>query len=160
MMEIGTSLLATIRAFADYTESTSGADAAAEVYTNADISPYNTANPTPPPAPATDLKADLLNTGGIKLSWNGTTANGTVYAIWRRAGNESDFTQIATSGKPTYEDQTVPTGSTEVNYYLQTIRDELTSDNSEWITVRLGVVDNAGQNTSTSGTGNQLNIAA
>ncbi|MDQ7013674.1 MAG: hypothetical protein Q9O74_07215, partial [Planctomycetota bacterium] len=49
--------------------------------TAANLSPYNDASPLAAPTPATSLQALLLNSGGIKLTWNGTTANGTVYSV-------------------------------------------------------------------------------
>ncbi len=156
MMGLGTALVATIRAFADATGQLDGDAAFADVYTAANLSPFNAATPLAPPSPATNLQASLLNSGGIKLTWNGTTANGTVYSVWRRTNNETSFTQLATSGQRTYEDQTVPAGSTEVLYFLKTIRDELTSDDSESITVRLGVT--AEQSTDTGTT--ELGLAA
>ena len=131
MMDLGSALVATIRAFADATGATDGEVAAAEVFSAANLSPNN---PT----------ASLLNSGGIGLTWKGTTANGTVYSIWRRTSDESSFTQIATSGERTYEDQTLPTGLAEVVYFLKTHRDDLVSDDSEPITVRLGVTAAAG----------------
>ena len=144
MMDLGSALVATIRAFADATGATDGEVAAAEVFSAANLSPNNPPSPTPPPAPATDLTASLLNSGGIGLTWKGTTANGTVYSIWRRTSDENSFTQIATSGERTYEDQTLPTGLAEVVYFLKTHRDDLVSDDSEPITVRLGVTAAAG----------------
>ncbi|MDQ7013803.1 MAG: hypothetical protein Q9O74_07910 [Planctomycetota bacterium] len=99
----------------------------------------------------------MLNTGDLKLIWSGTTANGTVYAAWQRTNNDAVFTRIATSGRRTYEDQTVPAGSAEVVYFLRTIRDNLVSDDAEPITVRFGVTLDL-SNTDTSNT--ELSIAA
>ncbi len=161
MMGLGSALLGIIRAHADATGVTDGNAAAAGVFAAANISPANARTPAPPPAPATNLQASLLNTGGLKLTWNGTTANGTVYALWRRTNNDTAFTQLATSGQRTYEDQTVPAGSAEVVYFLRTIRDNLVSDDAEPITVRLGVpldLSNTEAGTDTSST--ELGIAA
>ncbi|MDQ7014017.1 MAG: hypothetical protein Q9O74_09000, partial [Planctomycetota bacterium] len=80
-MGLGTALVATIRAFADATGQLEGDAAFADVYTAANLSPYNDASPLAAPTPATSLQALLLNSGGIKLTWNGTTANGTVYSV-------------------------------------------------------------------------------
>jgi len=160
MMGLGSALLAIIRAHADAIGVTGGAEgnaAAAEVFAAANISPANARTPAPPPAPATNLQASLLNTGGLKLTWNGTTANGTVYAVWRRTNTETSFAQLATSGQRTYEDQTVPAGSAEVVYFLRTIRDNLVSDDAKPITVRFGVALDQ-TNTEAGNTG--LGIAA
>ncbi len=143
MMNLGTAIVSTIRAFADTTTATDGATAGAAIFSAANLSPYSNGTPTPPPTPATNLQASLLNTGGLKLTWDGTIANGTVYTIWRRAGTETNFSQVGISGQRFYEDQTIPAGSTEAVYFLQTVRDEFISDDSELITVRLGVVNNA-----------------
>ena len=51
----------------------------------------------------------------------------------------TSFAQIATSGQCSYKDQTIAAGSTEVLYFLKTISDDLVSDDSEPITVRIGV---------------------
>ena len=157
MMGLGSALLGIIRAHADATGVTDGNAAAAEVFAAANISPANARTPAPPPAPATNLQASLLNTGGLKLTWNGTTANGTVYAVWRRTNTETSFAQLATSGQRTYEDQTVPAGSAEVVYFLRTIRDNLVSDDAKPITVRFGVALDQ-TNTEAGNTG--LGIAA
>ena len=157
MMGLGSAVLAIIRAFADATSVTEGPDAGAQVFAAGRISPASARAPAPAPTPATNLRAALLKTGGLKLSWNGTTANGTVYAIFRRINSEPSFTQIATSGTRSYEDQRVPTGATEVSYFLKTIRDDLISDDSETITVRLGVLP---ETASADSTGTGLGMAA
>lgn len=135
MMTLGTALIATIKAYAD----ANGNDLA--VYTSAGISPGGTPTPLPAPVPATDVSAMLLNSGEIRLSWRGTVANGTFYTVHRRIGNGAGdgFELIGSAAAKAFVDTTIPAGTSEASYYLVTHRDELTSDNSEPITVRFGV---------------------
>ncbi len=154
MMAFGTAVIATIKAFADI----NGNDQ--DVYVQAEITPDNTPAPLAPPVPATELRADLLNTGEIKLTWKGTVANGTFYSVWRKLADETNFDTLGSVSAKNFVDASVPQGTSEAVYYLVTHRDELSSEATEPIFVRFGVADGdtSGQN-QTGDTGG-LNIAA
>jgi len=144
MMEFGTAVISTIKAFADI----SGDDQS--VYAAAEIDPDGAPAPLAPPVPATNVRADLLNTGEIKLAWKGTVANGTFYAVWRRLDSETEYETLGSVSAKSFVDTTIPLGTPEANYYLVTHRDELSSDSTEPITVRFGVTGAAAP-TETSG---------
>lgn len=154
MMNFGTAVIATIKAFADINGNNQ------DVYVQAEISPDNAPAPLAPPQPATELQADLLNTGEIKLTWKGTVANGTFYSVWRQLGDATTFDTLGSVSAKSFVDASVPQGTVEAVYYLVTHRDELSSEATEPIVVRFGVAsgNTSGQN-QTGDTGG-LNIAA
>ncbi|VAX38765.1 hypothetical protein MNBD_PLANCTO03-1911 [hydrothermal vent metagenome] len=131
MMRLGTALVATIRAFADATDDEPG------VLSRAGLSPVDAPSPAPPPEPVADVSHELLNSGAIRLSWRGTVANGTFYTIWRELEGERSL--LGSVSAREFTDTTIPAGTAEATYQLRTHRDELTSDLSEAILVRLGV---------------------
>lgn len=133
MLHQGSAMIQTIRAFANLS---SNPDA---VFTTAELdAPSTKGTPRPAPVPATEMSAQLLNTGAIKLTWKGTVAFGTVYTIYRRIG-EGPFTPIGTSTTKSFTDDTLPAGTPEVDYAAITQRDGQSSDMSEPILVRFGV---------------------
>ncbi len=152
MMEFGTAVISTIKAFADI----SGDDQS--VYAAAELSPDDPRAPLAPPVPATDLNADLLNTGAIKLTWKGTVSHGTFYAVWRRLDSETAYKTLGSVSAKAFTDTSLPVGTPEANYYLVTHRDELSSDATEPITVRFGSINQTGTNETSGESG--LNIAA
>jgi hypothetical protein len=152
MMAFGTAVVATIKAFADL----SGDDQA--VYAAAEITPDGNPSPLAPPAPATNLAADLLNTGALKLTWKGTVAHGTFYAVWRRLENETEYETLGSVSAKSFTDTSLPVGTPEATYYLVTHRDEMSSDATEPITVRFGSIEQSGNNESTGSGG--LSLAA
>lgn len=156
MMNQGTAMIQTIRAFADLS---GNPDA---VFTTAELDAPKTGNtPLPPPVPATSMQASLQATGAIKLTWKGTVANGTVYTIYRRIG-EGQFSPIGTSTTKSFTDSTVPAGTAEVDYSAVTQRDGFESDMSEPIIVRFGVSNStSGQGaTANNNTSRGLGLAA
>ena len=155
MMTFGTAAIATIRAFADINDDQG-------VYVAAEITPDGTPSPLPPPVPATNLAADLLNTGQIKLSWKGTIANGTFYAVWRRLGEGEPYETLGSVSAKSFIDTTIPVATPEATYYLVTHRDELSSEATEPITVRFGYSAQTGTGTGTGSesAGGGLSLAA
>jgi len=148
MMNQGTAMIQTIRAFADLSGDPDS------VFTTAELdAPSAKGTPRPAPVPATDMSAELLNTGAIRLTWKGTVAFGTVYTIYRRIG-EGSFAPIGTSTTKSFTDGTVPAGTAEVDYAAVTQRDGQASDMSEPIIVRFGVAaSTASQSSATGGLG-------
>lgn len=155
MLDLGTALVATVRAFADTAASTEGDSAAAAVYARAAIAPIGEPSPLPPPAQAKNLTATLRNSGAIELRWKGTVANGTFYTVWRRLGAGRAFELLGSVSAKRFVDSTLPAATAEAMYFLRTHRDELTSDACEPIVVRLGVVASG-----TGNTGTQMGVAA
>ncbi|HED54655.1 MAG TPA: hypothetical protein ENJ00_10715 [Phycisphaerales bacterium] len=132
----GTAMLSLIRAFADLSGNP------ASIFDAADIdAPSATSTPMPPPVPATDLSTSLENSGAVRLKWKGTVANGTVYSVWRRLGENSPFVQIGTSTTKSFVDETIPAGTPEASYLLITLRDGQSSGESEPTIIRFGIMN-------------------
>lgn len=133
LRSFGADLIATIRAFADLQ-----ADPTA-VFQSAEINPPKPTNtPAPPPVPATDVSATLLTSGAIRLSWKGTTANGTFYDVYRRIGDSGQFTLIGSSATRGFDDNSLPAGTASAAYYCVSRRDQFASDPSTPALVRFG----------------------
>ena len=130
MMAFGTAAIATIKAFADISGDDQSVYAAAE----------------------------LLNTGQIKLSWKGTVAHGTFYAVWRRLGEGQPYETLGSVSAKSFTDTTIPVATPEATYYLITHRDELSSEATEPITVRFGYAEQSNNGTSSESGG--LSLAA
>jgi len=133
LMDLGTGMIAAIKAFADLS-----GDATA-VFAAAEIDPPESSSPLPPPEMATDLATELLNSGAVRLSWKGTIANGTFYDIYRELDGETGFTLIGSSAMRSYDDDTVAAGTVRAMYLTITRRDALTSGESEPTLIRFGV---------------------
>ncbi|MEO0475927.1 MAG: hypothetical protein AAF085_08170 [Planctomycetota bacterium] len=133
LMKFGSGLIASIRAFADLS-----AEPAA-VFNRADLTPpAQGGGQLPPPVAATDVKTQLGSTGAITVSWKGTVANGTVYAVYRRFAQGTAYSQIGTATTKSFVDATVPVGTPEVSYYVVALRDGLESPPSEPVSLRFG----------------------
>ena len=151
MVDQGTSMIALIRAHAEL-----AADPET-VFTSANLDmPSDNAAPLPAPVAATDLRTNLLNTGAVKISWKGTVANGTVYSVWRRIGENNPYIQIGTATGRSFVDETIPVGTAEASYYTIAHRDALSSPVSESVGIRFGVTDPG----LTGGGGASLGLAA
>ncbi len=133
LTELGSALVATIRAKAKLT----GDDAM--VYAAAELSPAKTPAPLPPPAVAESLQSTLLNSGALRIDWEGTTANGTCYTVWRRLGAAAPPTLLGAVCTRSFVDDTLPAVTPEATYFVRAHRGELTSDDSMHIAVRFGV---------------------
>ncbi len=136
LMEQGTAMIAAIRAFASLSDDPD------QVYDAADIdAPAAPGGTLPPPQAAADVRTSLENTGAVRVHWKGTTANGTVYSVWRRLDPTGEFVQIGTSTTRSFLDQTIPLGTPEANYFVIAHRDGLNSPASETVSIRFGFVN-------------------
>ena len=134
MARFGSDLISTIRSFADLQ-----ADPNA-VYVAAEINPPTPAGtPLPPPVPATDVVANLQQSGAVLVSWKGTVANGTFYDVYRQLAGQAGFTLIGSRATRSFEDATVPAGTTQVSYYTVARRDAFTSAESQQAVLRFGM---------------------
>ncbi|MEO1716924.1 MAG: hypothetical protein AAFR76_07395 [Planctomycetota bacterium] len=138
MARFGSDLISTIRSFADLQPDPNA------VYVAAEINPPTPAGtPLPPPVPATDVVANLQQSGAVLVSWKGTTANGTFYDVYRQltstTGSRAGFTLIGSSATRSFEDTTVPAGTTQVSYYTVARRDAFTSAESQQAVLRFGM---------------------
>ncbi|MEL6796331.1 MAG: hypothetical protein AAFO89_05850 [Planctomycetota bacterium] len=134
MARFGSDLISTIRSFADLQ-----ADPNA-VYVAAEINPPTPAGtPLPPPVPATDVVANLQQLGAVLVSWKGTTANGTFYDVYRQLAGQAGFTPIGSCATRSFEDTTVPAGTTQVSDYTLARRDAFMSAESQQAVLRFGM---------------------
>ncbi|MEL6497911.1 MAG: hypothetical protein AAGJ54_01795 [Planctomycetota bacterium] len=149
MNRLGSDLIAAIRSFADLQTDPNAVFVAAEINP-----PTPAGTPLPPPVPATDVAANLQQSGAVRVSWKGTTANGTFYDVYRQLAGQPGFTLIGSSATRSFEDTTVPAGTTQVSYYTVARRDSFTSAESQQAVLRFGMQIQPG-----SGDG-QLGLAA
>jgi hypothetical protein len=127
----GSDLVKVIKAFAESTSSPG-------VYTTAQIPPPATPQPRPAPTPATNLVGTVRADGTIKVTWEGTVANGTFYEVFRRVGATGAFTLVGAADTRSFIDVSVTPGTDQIAYQLVTRRDTLTSTPSASTTVYLG----------------------
>jgi hypothetical protein len=88
--------------------------------------PPEKGSPMPPPGKPDNLKVDLMG-GWLALSWtcdNPPGSVGTMYQLQRRIdGGPMSFLGI--SGAKSFVDQTVPAGTTRIEYQIQSVRSTL-----------------------------------
>jgi hypothetical protein len=82
--------------------------------------------PTPvgDPGEPTDFTVKLTATGALDLKWkceNPEGAQGTIYQIYRKTGS-GEFVYVGGSGDKSFLDDTLPAGSTNVQYKMQAVR--------------------------------------
>jgi len=95
------------------------------VYVLAQIPSPATPTPVGPPGTPTDFRIELLQYGGLKLTFkcsNPTGSVGTIYEVKRRNGATGAFTYIGATGVKSFTDATLPSGLTSVTYQITAIR--------------------------------------
>ncbi|MEM1072025.1 MAG: hypothetical protein AAGH71_04290 [Planctomycetota bacterium] len=153
--DIGSVAIAGIRAHADLS------DDSLAVFGAAKLTPTKTSGPPKPaPAAARNPSATLLTSGAVRLAWEGTTANGTFYDVYRQldrrldgqqhaqlyrsAGSGSDpgvaaFTLIGSSATRSFDDGTVPAGTPRASYFVIARRGPLIGPMSQTAVIRFGM---------------------
>lgn len=116
LSDFGADLIKTIRAFAETNDDPS-------VYAEAQIPPPQPPTPAGPPDMPTELAATFLYPWGIRLTWKGSVAQSAYFGVFRRLSGESNFTMIKTFKDKSFDDTTLPTGLTSVDYYVAAFRD-------------------------------------
>lgn len=89
-----------------------------QVYVLAQISAKASPGETPPPDVPSDIKAELLDQGRVRLTWKGKGPRGTFYIVKRRLINENTFTVIATVTDKVFTDENLPFGVDKVVYAI------------------------------------------
>ncbi len=126
-----------IRLFAEATNN-------ASVYGLAQIPAPASRTPAPPPAQPTDLKATISSTGQLSLSFRAVnSATGTTFLIRRKLATETQFTFIGTATSTrsvikTFIDETLPAGSTNMQYIIYGQRGSVRGPDSPIFTVVIG----------------------
>ena len=131
LREFGAGLVKTIKATAE----TSGDP---NIYALALIPPPAPPSPAGPPEQPTNVTAQLLPGGGLRLTWKGSVAHGAYFSVYRRVAGESAFTLLKSPKDKTYDDTTIPAGTSSLTYFIQAVRDQNTV-NSDWYQVTFGV---------------------
>lgn len=89
-----------------------------QVYVLAQISPKASPGETPAPDVPSDVKAELLDQGRVRLTWKGKGPRGTFYIVKRRLLNENTFTVIATVTDKVFTDESLPFGIDKAVYAI------------------------------------------
>lgn len=139
MFETGMGLVETVKAFARRTGDRN-------VYPEAGLPPPSPPSPTGPPPRPTNLRVRLLPDGSLRLSWQGSTARGGYFSIYRGLEQEGGTTGggagigstsigsaiagstigglplIASVAAKAFDDRTIPAGTSTVRYLVQARR--------------------------------------
>ncbi|MEQ8316734.1 MAG: hypothetical protein RIE77_12745 [Phycisphaerales bacterium] len=89
-----------------------------QVYVLAQVSPKASPGETPPPEIPSDVRAELLDQGRVRLTWKGKGPRGTFYIVKRRLLNENAFTVIATVTDKVFTDESLPFGADKAVYAI------------------------------------------
>lgn len=89
-----------------------------QVWVLSGLSPRDEPGETPAPEVPSDINAELLNQGYIRLSWKGKGPRGTFYIVKRRLDNEQSYTVIATVTDKNFTDESIPFGTDRVTYAI------------------------------------------
>lgn len=137
----GMTLVAAIRTTAAQAAATEGPGAGVEVYVAAQVPPPAARRPLPPPGRPREVRATLLPTGTLRLTWKCTNphgATGTMYEIRRRDGAHAPLLHVATVGVKHFVDESPPAGVGTVTYSIRAIR-STNAGPEELLLVNLGV---------------------
>lgn len=120
MFAAGMGLVGTVKAFARRTGERG-------VYPAAQVPAPKDPTPTGPPPAAKNLRVRLLPSGALRLAWEGTTARGAFFSIYRGLPGESaegpgGMRLLATVAAKHYTDGTIPPGTPEVRYAVEARR--------------------------------------
>ena len=136
MSTLGSDAVSYIRAFANSQATPALRDA---VYQAASVPPP--ANPVPagqPDAPA-KVAGDPNADGTVTLRWDGSTANQTFFTVWRKVGNNTQFAQVGAVATKSFIDDSVPSGTPNVTYFVRAQRNNLASPDSDQTVVNFGI---------------------
>jgi hypothetical protein len=108
------------------------------VYAAADVPPPAKPSAQVPGKPV-QFKATLDTSGSLKITWKADSKNpaGTVWIVRRAIGN-GGFSQVGLVGGRSFEDFTIPSGSSSVTYVVQGQRGQAVGTASNGFQVRFG----------------------
>ena len=95
--------------------------------------------PTPagPPEQPTGLAAALLPGGGLRLTWKGTLSQSAFFSVYRKLEGETNFSLLFSPAAKTYDDATIPAGTSSATYFIEGRRDNFAVP-SGWYQVNFG----------------------
>ncbi len=117
MHALGAADIAKIKAYADATHNTS-------VFPLALIPEPATPSPVGPPGTPTSFIVALSQGGAVTLKWkcgNPVGTTGTIYEVRRRIGDGA-FEYLASEGRKTFTDRTIPRGAWDITYMITATR--------------------------------------
>lgn len=94
----------------------------------------------PPPTQPTDFVVLLSSSGGITLQWKSEGVNGAFFLVDRRVGNSATWTSIGGSGNREFTDNSLPIGTTNVQYRVHGVRGNVPGPMSLNLAIQFGVV--------------------
>jgi hypothetical protein len=133
-------IIANIKNFAD------NAPVPQTVYDAANVSPKSPAVPAPPPSMPINIKRVVEPDGSVTLRWDATGPVGTIYNVTRKLTGETSFTFVGQGdgSDKSFNDATVPPGTTTATFLIQGVRGPTTGPLSNPIVVFFGTADGAG----------------
>jgi hypothetical protein len=134
MGSLGSSLVATIRAFAEQSSNPTN------VYNLSMVPPPSVPSELPPPGTPESFKVELLQDGSIVLSWkcnNPKGSQGTIYEVRRADLGEDNWQFIGATGVKSFSDA-IPKASSGQSYQITAVR-STRRGNPAVFDVRLGV---------------------
>ena len=117
MAKSGTAMIETIRVFADVNNNPN-------VFVLAEIPAPSSGSPVGPPGTPFQPVVTLSQTGAVTLNWkcnNPSGASGTIYEVRRQIGS-GNFVFVGATGTREFIDDTIPAGSSIVNYQVNGLR--------------------------------------
>ncbi len=132
MTNLGSDALRFIKAYAN---AQANPDA---VYQAASVPPPAAPTPSGPPNAPTNVVADPNADGTVTIKWKGSTTNQTFFSIWRRVGNNTQWSQIGSVATKSFIDASVPAGSPTATYLIRAQRFNEVSAASDEAIVNFG----------------------
>ncbi|MBY0313196.1 MAG: hypothetical protein K2W85_14085 [Phycisphaerales bacterium] len=117
------------------------------IYVLAQIPEPAAPSPAAPPLQPVNVKPFLEPGGGLTIKWKtGTNAGTVTYNVYRKLPTQTTFSQIGTASGRTkkFTDQSLPVGSSGVQYFIQGWRGTSGGTPSEMLTVNFGTIDGDG----------------
>lgn len=108
------------------------------VYQAASVPPPAAPTPSGPPAAPTNVVADPNADGTVTIKWKGSTSNQTFFSVWRRVGNNTQWSQIGSVATKSFIDATVPAGTPTATYFIRAQRFNEVSAASDEAVVNFG----------------------
>jgi len=132
---LGSDDLRYIRAFAESKPTQAERNA---VYAAALIDPPLPPQPAGPPVAPENVTGDPNADGTVTLKWKGSTSNQTFFTVWRQTGNNTQWQQVGVVAAKKFVDETVPSGTPAVRYFVKAQRASQVSPASDEATVNFG----------------------
>lgn len=136
MSTLGADAISFIKAFANSQATDALRDA---VYQAASVPPPAPATPPGPPTAPTMVTGDPNADGTVTLKWEGSTANQTFFTVWRKVGNNTQFFQVGAIATKKFVDDSVPSGTPNVTYFVRAQRNSEASPDSDQTVVNFGI---------------------